>query len=153
LSILQIHVAISLVAIASGFMVIAGLVTNRRLNGLTAFCLLFTVLTSVTGFFLPLQGLTPPVIVGIISLVFLAIAIYARYVVHLAGPMRAIYIVTAMIALWFNFFVLIAQSFNKVPVLKPFDGKPLFLATQVAALALFVVLTVTAIKKFRPDNI
>jgi hypothetical protein len=147
---LQVHVAISLVAIATGFVVIAGLVTNRRMNAMTAFCLTMTVLTSVTGFFLPLKGLTPPVIVGIISLVLLAVAIYARYIAHLAGVARGSYLVTLMIALWFNFFVLIAQSFEKVPALKAYNGKPPSLAAQVLGLLLFVVLTVVALKRFRP---
>lgn len=149
---LQIHVAISLIAIASGFVVIAGLVTNRRLDRWSAFCLLFTVLTSVTGFFLPLHGLNPPVIVAIVSLVVLAVAVYARYLKHLSGAARAIYLVSLMIALWLNFFVLIAQSFNKIPTLKPYENTPPFLATQALGLLLFIVLSVLVLKKFKPGR-
>ncbi|MEO6392006.1 MAG: hypothetical protein ABIP75_09155 [Pyrinomonadaceae bacterium] len=149
MTILQIHVGISLVAILGSFVVIYGLLTGKRLNGLTAFTLIFTILTSVTGFFLPLSGLTPPVIVGILSLVLLAIAVFARYSQKLAGIWRPVYIVTAMFAFYLNFFVLVAQSFQKILALKPFNGGPVFLAVQVAALLLFVVATVLSIKRFR----
>ena len=149
--ILQIHVAISLLAIASGIFVIAGLITDRYLNGWTAFCLLFTVLTSLTGFLLPLHGLDPPVVVAIVSLVVLAIAIVSLYSRRLQGGWRSLYIVTLMIALYLNVFVLIAQMFNKLPAFKPYENEPLFQTVQGVVLLLFVILTVVAIKKFHPN--
>src|SRR5271167_3633125 len=104
-----IHVVISLVAIGSGFVVLFGLVTGKRLDGWTAFFLATTVATSVTGFGFPISGFTPGI--GIVSLVVLALAIYARYSRHLAGGWRRVYVVGATLALYLNFLVLIVQSF------------------------------------------
>ena len=146
----QIHVAISLVAIASGLVVLLGMLTGRRLDHWTSFFLLTTVATSVTGFFFPFHGFTPAIGVGILSLMLLAIAIFARYARHLAGAARWIYVVTAVLALYLNVFVLIAQSFQKIPALKamaPTQTEPPFLAAQAVALALFVVLMIVAAKR------
>jgi len=129
-----------------------GLLTGRRLNGWTALFLASTVATSVTGFFFPFHGFTPAIAVGIISLLLLAVAIFARYGRRLAGAWRWIYVVTAMVALYLNVFVLIVQLFQKVPALKalaPTQSEPPFLVTQLFALALFVVLTIVAAIKFR----
>ena len=148
----MVHVIISLIGIASGFVVMIGLLTGRRLNGWAALFLASTVATSVTGFFFPFHGFTPAIAVGIISLFLLAIAILARYGRRLAGAWRWIYVVTAMMALYLNFFVLIVQLFQKVPALKalaPTQSEPPFLVTQLFALAAFVVLTIVAAIKFR----
>lgn len=147
-----IHVIISLIAIGSGFIVLFGLLTGKRLDSWTAFFLAMTIATSVTGFFFPFHGFTPAIGVGIISLVVLAIAIVARYARHLAGAWRWIYVVSAVVALYLNFFVLIVQSFQKIPALKalaPTQSEPPFLVAQVLALLLFVVLTILAAIKFR----
>src|SRR6266567_2197389 len=114
----QIHVALSLIGILAGLVVAFGLLTAKRLDGWTAIFLVSTVATSVTGFFFPFHGFTPAIGVGIISLLVLAIAIYARYPRHLAGAWRWIYVVTAVIALYFNVFVGIVQAFEKIPALK-----------------------------------
>src|SRR2546430_6509895 len=148
----QVHVVISLIAIFAGFVVAFGLLTAKRFDCWTALFLIMTVLTSVTGFFFPFHGFTPAIYVGIISLVVLAIAIFARYGRKLAGAWRWIYVVTAMLALYLNVFVLIVQLFQKVPALKalaPTQSEPPFLVTQLFALALFVVLTIVAAIKFR----
>jgi uncharacterized membrane protein SirB2 len=113
-----------------------------------------TVLTSVTGFGFPFKGATPAINVGIISLVILAIAIVARYARHLAGAWRKTYVVTAALALYLNVFVLVVQSFEKVPALKaaaPTQKEAPFLVAQLAVLALFIVLTVLAVKRFRNE--
>ncbi len=147
-----VHVIISLIGIGSGLVVMIGLLTGRRLNGWTALFLTSTVATSVTGFFFPFHGFTPAIAVGIISLLLLAVAIFARYGRRLAGAWRWIYVVTAMVALYLNVFVLIVQLFQKVPALKalaPTQSEPPFLVTQLFALALFVVLTIVAAIKFR----
>src|SRR5580704_19157203 len=104
---LQFHVAVSLIAIASGLVVLYGLAAAKPLAGWTVLFLATTVLTSVTGFPLAPFGLDPPRIVGIISLVFLAVAIVALYLFHLGGAWRWIYVITAMVALFFNCFVAI----------------------------------------------
>jgi hypothetical protein len=113
------HTAISLVAIASGLIVLAGMPRARRLPGWTALFLVTTVLTSVTGFMFPINGLTPAIVFGAISIVILAIAVMALYVKHLSGAWRWIYVTTALAALYLNIFVLIVQSFQKVQKLAP----------------------------------
>ena len=148
----KLHVVISLIGIASGLVVMFGLLVGRRLKGWTALFLISTVLTSVTGFFFPFHGVTPAIVVGIISLVLLAVAIVARYARHLAGAWRWIYVVTAMISLYLNVFVLIVQLFQKVPALKalaPTQSEPPFAVTQLVVLALFVLLTIIAAIRFR----
>jgi hypothetical protein len=150
-----VHVIISLIGIVSGLIALFGMLGSKRLNGLTALFLLTTVLTSVTGFMFPFTHLTPGHVVGIISLVVLAIAILARYSFHMAGSWRRIYVVTAAIALYLNVFVLVVQSFEKVPALHalaPTQTEGPFKMAQLAVLVLFIVLTVIAVKKFHPET-
>src|ERR1700730_443034 len=111
-----VHVIISLIGIGSGFVVMAGLLKTRRLDRWTALFLASTVATSVTGFFFPFHQVTPAHVVGVISLLVLAVAIFARYGRRLAGPSRWIYVISCMVALYLNVFVLIVQLFQKVPV-------------------------------------
>jgi hypothetical protein len=147
-----IHVLISLVAIASGFVVLYGLLTGKPFRGWTSLFLATTVATSVTGFFFPFHGFTPAYAVGAISLVVLAVALVARYSFHMSGAWRWIYVVSSMLALYFNVFVLVAQAFQKVPALKalaPTQSEPPFLVTQLIVLALFFVLTIVAAIRFR----
>ena len=150
------HVLISLVGIASGLAVMYGLLNGRRLDRLTAIFLVFTVLTSVTGFGFPFTQLLPSHKVGIISLVLLAFAIPARYVFHLAGPWRLTYVVTAAMSLYLNCFVLVVQLFMKVPALNalaPTQKEPPFLIAQLIVLALFIGLTILAAKRFRVGSV
>ena len=149
-----IHVAISLIGIVSGFVVVFGLLGARKLEGWTAIFLTTTVLTSVTGFLLPAHKILPSHIIGAISLVVLAITIYGRYVRHLDGGWRTTYVVTSTVALYFNVFVLVVQSFMKVPALKalaPTQSEPPFAITQGIVLLLFIVLGTAAVKKFRTE--
>jgi hypothetical protein len=128
------------------------LLTSRRLNGWTALFLVTTVLTSVTGFLFPFHRFLPAHGVGIISLIVLAVAIFARYTRQLAGAWRRSYVICAMIALYLNVFVLVVQLFEKVPALKamaPTQSEPPFKIAQLALLALFIVLTVLSAVKFR----
>jgi glucose-6-phosphate-specific signal transduction histidine kinase len=146
------HVVITLIGIGLGFVVMYGLLTGKRLDGWTVLFLASTVATSVTGFAFPFEHLLPSHKVGMISLVVLAIAILARYAFHLAGAWRRIYVISAVVALYLNVFVLVVQSFLKVPALKalaPTQKEPPFLVAQLVVLALFVVLGIFAVKKFR----
>jgi hypothetical protein len=146
------HVMISLIGIFSGVVVMFGLLASKRLNRWTALFLLSTVATSLTGFFFPFKGITPAIVVGVISFVALGVAIFARYVRRLIGAWRWIYVLTSMAALYLNVFVLIVQLFQRVPSLKalaPTQSEPPFSVTQLSALALFVVLTILATIKFR----
>ncbi len=147
-----IHVVISLLGIFSGFIVLFGMLAGKKLAGWTALFLITTVLTSVTGFFFPRPHIMPSHIVGIISLVVLAVAIYARYLRHLAGAWRVVYVVSAMMALYLNVFVGIVQAFIKIPalnVMAPTQTEPPFKLTQLVVLLLFVVLTIFSAIKFR----
>jgi hypothetical protein len=145
------HVLISLIGIGSGLIVMFGLLTGKRLDGLTAVFLVTTVLTSVSGFGFPFEHLLPSHIVGIISLVILAVAIAARYVFRLAGAWRWIYVVGAATALYLNVFVLVVQSFMKVPALRalaPTQKEPPFLIAQLAVLLVYFGFTILAVKRF-----
>jgi len=154
MSLLAIHVALSLIGIASGLIVLYGLLTANALGGWTALFLVTTILTSATGFPLPPFGFDPPRAIGILSLILLAIAVGAYYLFHLAGLWRWVYVVTAMTALYLNCFVLVFQCFLKVEVLHdlaPTQSEPPFLAAQGAVLILFVVLGFFAVRKFHPE--
>jgi len=149
------HVIISLIGIASGLIVLFGMFGSHRLPGWTALFLLTTVLTSATGFLFPATTLTPGAIFGIISLVVLLAALIALYVFHLGGAWRWIYVGGAVIALYLNIFVLIVQSFQKIPFLHPLaptGSEPPFLAAEGALLVIFVALGIAALLKFHPER-
>lgn len=151
-----IHVLISLIGIGSGFLVMYGLLAGKPLNGITAIFLVFTALTSITGYGFPFEHLLPSHILGIMSLVTLAIAVPARYVFHMAGAWRWLYVVTSALALYFNVFVLVAQSFMKVPALHamaPTQKEPPFLFAQLFVLLIFAVITVFATLRFHPQQV
>ena len=151
-----VHVVISLVGILSGLVVLFGLIAGKGLDGWTALFLVTTVATSVTGFMFPFHKLLPSHVVGAISLVVLAVAILARYSRHLAGGWRRVYVISAMISLYLNVFVLIVQLFEKVPALNamaPTQSEPPFKITQVVVMAIFVVLGIFAAKGFREQTV
>lgn len=151
-----VHVLLSLIGIFAGLVVLFGLLASKQFKGWTAVFIWTTVATSVTGFLFPFHRFLPSHAVGIVSLVVLAFAIYALYGQHLAGAWRRIYAITAMIALYLNVFVLIAQLFAKVPALKalaPTQTETPFKEAQLAALVAFVVLTILAAIKFHPEPI
>ena len=149
------HVIISLIGIVSGLIVLGGMFGSRRLPGWTAIFLLTTVLTSVTGFMFPGTTLTPARIFGIISLCVLVPALIARYAFGMRGLWRWIYVGGAVIALYLNVFVLVAQSFAKIPVLKPLaptQSEPPFLASELFVLVIFILLGIVALIKFHPER-
>ena len=134
-------------AIASGVVVIYGFLTNQRLDRWTALFLVTTAFTSLTGFLFPFTSPTPAIKLGIISLVVLTLAAATRYLLHLAW--RKTFVIAACMALYFNVFVLVVQSFEKIPLLKalaPTQKEPPFAMAQIVALVLFVVLTTFAVK-------
>jgi len=147
-----VHVVISLIGIASGFVVLFGLLKGRRLGGWTALFLTSTVATSVTGFGFPLTHFGAPHWVGVISLIVLALAIFARYVRHLAGAWRWLYVFSAALALYLNVFVGVVQAFQKLSALKalaPTQSEPPFLLTQLVVLTIFIALAFVAARRFR----
>jgi hypothetical protein len=150
-----IHVLISLIGIVSGFIAMAGLLRSNLSRGWTGLFLLTTILTSVTGFLFPVTQILPSHIVGIISLVLLAVAVVALYFQHLKGRWRLAYVVTAMLSLYLNVFVLVIQSFLKIGplhALAPSEppSEPPFAVVQGIVLVFFVFVTIAAARKFRP---
>ncbi|MCU1285984.1 MAG: hypothetical protein JWO13_2334 [Acidobacteriales bacterium] len=147
-----IHVAISLVAIATGFLLIAALAKGKLPPRLTDVFLITTALTSITGFFFPFVHITPGMVLGILSLLVLAVAVPALYVFKLAGHWRTAFVISSIIALYFNFFVLIVQSFQKVPslhTLAPKGNEPPFAIAQGISLVMFIVMGTLAVKRFK----
>ena len=149
-----IHTLISLVAIITGLVVLFGLLAGKRLDSWTKWFLITAVATTVTGFFFPFHGLTPALILGIISSIALVITIIARYPKHLTGAWRWIYTIGAVISLYLNLVVLVAQVFEKVPFLHamaPTQTEGPFKLTQLVVLALFIMLGIAAVIRFRPE--
>lgn len=153
MTLLQIHVGLSLIGIVSGLIVLYELVNGKSSTGWTALFLATTILTSVTGYPLPPFGFDPPRAVGTLSLVLLAVAVIALYAFRLAGAWRWIYVVTAIAALYLNVFVAVIQTFLKVPsvhALAPTQTEPPFAITQGVVLVIFVALGILAVVKFHP---
>jgi len=149
------HVIITLVAIGSGLIVVGGMFASHRLPITTALFLFTTALTSVTGFLFPIHGFTPALGVGILACVILAVALFALYKEHLVGAWRWMYVIAAVASLYLNVFVLVVQSFGKVSALNalaPTQTEPPFAMTQAAVLAIFILITVVAVVKFRPSK-
>ena len=147
-----IHVIISLIGIGTGLIVLFGLLKGRLISPWNGIFLLTTILTSVTGFFFPFTKVTPGIILGVLSLIALAIALLALYSGHLKGGWRTTYVVGAMIALYFNLFVLIAQIFEKVPAihaLAPTGTEAPFKIAQLLLLIVTIILITIAARKFR----
>jgi hypothetical protein len=153
-----VHVIISLIGIAAGIIVMFGMLGSNRMPGLTAIFLLFTILTNATGFLIPplvSEKLLPSHIIGALSLVLLAVACFALYGQKLSGRWRLTYVLTALISLYFNVFVLVIQSFLKIPVLHalapsvPPSGPP-FAIVQGVVLVFFVIVIIGVSRRFRP---
>ena len=147
------HAIISLVAIAAGLVVLVAMAGNRHLGAMTGVFLLTTILTSVTGFFFPLKAIGPPHIFGVISLVALAVSLFALYARKLAGVWRPAYIVTALLSLYLNCVVLVVQVFQKIPFLNAFaptGSEPAFMAAQGVTLLVIGYLGFLAVRRYRP---
>src|SRR6266481_3412195 len=150
-----VHVIISLIAIVAGIIVMFGMLGANKLPGLTAIFLLFTILTSATGFLFPFEQLLPSHMIGILSLVLLAIACIALYAMKLSGVWRPIYVVTALASLYLNVFVLIIQGFLKVPALHALapgnpPAGPAFEIGRGLVLVFFVIVIIGAVRRYRP---
>jgi hypothetical protein len=146
-----VHVIISLVAIATGFIVVGGWIGRSNPRAWTSWFLWTTVATSVTGFFFPFKGFTPAYAFGVLSLLLLGAAFYALRSRALAGKWRGVYVITALIALYLNTFVLVVQSFQKVPALKalaPTQGEPPFAIAQGTLLVLCIIAGFFSLRRF-----
>ena len=151
-----VHVAISLIGIASGIVAIYGLFSGRVLHGWTGTFLTTTVLTDITGYGFPTDHLMPSQILGAISLVILAVTLVALYSRHLTGAWSRIYAVGATLGLYMNCFVLVVQSFQKVPALKalaPTQSEPPFAVAQLIVLAIFLTVAVRLGIRFHGSSV
>jgi hypothetical protein len=149
------HVVLSLVGIGSGLVVLYGMIRGKRMNSGTLLFLSTTAATSLTGFLFPFHGVTPGIVVGLVSVGVLAIASVARYVRQMTGGWRTTYVISAAFALYLNVFVLIVQLFEKVASLRalaPTQSEPPFVITQVVVMAIFVVTGIFAVKGFRAKS-
>ena len=147
------HVLISLGGIFTGFVVLFGMIRNRKETLWTLLFFVLNILTDVTGFMFPFKTITPGIIIGALSLVVLFVAMIGVYVKRLAGGWRVRYVITAAVALYFNVFVLVVQSFEKMSVLHaiaPTQSSPVFGITQLVVFGLMTLLTVFAFRHFRP---
>ena len=148
------HTALSLVGLASGFIVLLGLLASKRFDGWTALYFVSTIATHATGFGFSYDKFEASHWIGGVSLVVLTMAILARYVFQLAGAARGIYPAGVTLSLYFSVFIAIAQAFKRVPALKtmvPSWSEPWFAFAQLAALALFAALGIAATLRFRPQ--
>jgi hypothetical protein len=153
-----VHVIISLIGIAAGIIVMFGMLGSNRMPGLTAIFLLFTILTNATGFLIPplvSEKLLPSHIIGALSLLLLAVACFALYGQKLSGRWRLTYVLSALISLYFNVFVLVIQSFLKIPVLHALapsvpPSEPPFAIVQGIVLVFFVIVIIGVSRRFRP---
>jgi hypothetical protein len=147
------HVFLCVVGLGAGIFVILGFLSSKRFNILTAAFLFSTILACLTGFIFPYHGVTPGIVIGVLSLIVLSVATYALLVKKLAGDWRVTYVISACVALYFNFFILVAQAFDKVQVLHsiaPSQTSPGFGITQAVLLVIFILLTTRSVKKFHP---
>jgi len=145
------HVVLSLIGIGAGFVVLVGLIAGRYLGVWTALFLAATALTCVTGFGFPVDHVLPSHIVGVVCLVVLVLAIVALYALHLRGAWRAMYVAAAGLALYLNVFVGVVQAFLNVPALHalaPQQTEGPFVVAQLLVLALFIVVTIAAARRF-----
>lgn len=149
----MLHVVISLIGIVSGLIVLGGLLAGHRLSIMTLIFLVTTLATTLGGFLFPFTGFTPAIGVGIISTVVLLVTIAARYAYRLRGSSRWIYIGGAVLALYLNFFVAVAQSFQKIPAFAayaPTGSEPPFAITQGIVLVAFILLGLVSLRRFHP---
>jgi hypothetical protein len=147
------HVFLSVIGLGAGVFVVLGFFSSKRFSILTTAFVVATFLTSLSGFLFPFHGVTPGIVLGVLSLIVLILATYALYIKKLAGIWRETYVITACLALYFNFFVLVAQAFDKVHVLHsiaPSQTSPGFAISQIAVLVLFILITVRSVQKFHP---
>jgi hypothetical protein len=150
-----IHTLISLIAIFAGFVVLFAMLSGNRASGWTKWFLITAVATTVTGFFFPFHGVTPAIILGVITVPVFTITIYARYSRRLVGAWRWIYVIGAVMTLYFNLFVLVVQLFQKVPALHaiaPTQTESPFKFTQLTVLVASVLLGIIAVVRFHPES-
>ena len=150
------HVALGFAGLISGLVVVLGMLNDIQLPRWTALFVITTIATSVTGFLFHSASFSPPQVIGVISLIVLTAAVAALYIYHLSGGWRSVYVAAAVLALYLNAFMGVAQAFQKIPVLHglaPTGSEPPFLLAQAAVLALFVLMAVLSLKRFQASPV
>ncbi len=145
------HVVISLIGIVSGLIVLYGMLNSKRPGTMTDVFLVTTLATSLTGFAFPFNGFTPAIGFGILSTLLLALALAGLYAFRLRGGWRKTYVITSVVSLYLNVFVLVVQLFQKVPALNAFaptGSEPPFVVVQGIVLVLFLIAGFRAVKRF-----
>ena len=150
-TLLTVHVAVSLIGIATGLVAMLALAAGRWLGGWQAAFLGTTALTSMTGFLFPFTGVTPAVLFGVIAMVALAVTA-ATWPFRTQPAPGIAYAVATTLALYLNLFVLIVQSFQKVPALQslaPTQSEPPFVVAQTVLLIATLATGVLAVRAMR----
>jgi hypothetical protein len=150
-----VHVVLSLIGIVTGLVAVWAMMRSRHLPVWALVFLLTTILTSVTGYFFPVDKVLPSHIVGAISLAVLLAAVIALYLFDAAGSWRWLYAVSAVVALYLNVFVLVVQAFLKIGALKalaPTQSEPPFAIAQGIVFAAFIAIGYLAVRRFRPES-
>jgi hypothetical protein len=150
------HTTLSVVAIIAGLLVVKGLIASHGRQLWTLLFLYTAAATTLTGFFFSFHGVTPALVLGVVSLIPLTLAFAARYRHRLEGAWRGAYVVSVVTTLYFNCFVLIVQAFQKIPslnALAPTQSEPPFQIAQLATLALFIAAGVVSFKNYHPKRL
>ncbi|SFS00300.1 hypothetical protein SAMN05216570_1417 [Dyella sp. OK004] len=141
------HTVISVVAILAGIGAVRGLFLGRVRSAAMATFLVSAIVTTVTGFMFPYHGFTPAIGVGVIALLVLAWALLAQRRTALSAGSGAQFAVAIVVSEYFLVFVLVAQTFAKLPALNalaPNVQQPFFGAVQLIVLIAFTVIAIRA---------
>ena len=148
----QLHTIISIIAIATGLIALVAFARGNWRGGIMQVFVWTTVATTVTGFLFPFNGFTPAIGTGLVSSVVLVVLLFALYRSKLQGGARTVFAVTATISLYLNLFVLVVQSFLKIPALHalaPLGKEPPFVAAQGVMLLAAIALGYFSVKARR----
>jgi hypothetical protein len=151
----RLHVMLSLIGLGAGLFMGFGMIRGKAWPAMTATFVAATGLAIVTGFLFPFLGITPGIVFGIFALVALGIAVVARYGKHMAGRWRKAWVVSAMVALYLNFFMFIIQLFDKTPGLQAMgevQKETVFAGAQLAVLVGFILWTIKAVRQFKAET-
>jgi hypothetical protein len=152
----RLHVVLSLIGLGAGLFMGFGMIRGKAWPIMTATFVAATGLAIVTGFLFPFLGITAGIVTGIFALIALGIAVVARYLKHMAGGWRKVWVISAMITLYLNFFMFIIQMFDKTPALVAMgevQKETVFAGAQLAALVGFILWTIKAVRQFRGERV
>jgi hypothetical protein len=147
-SLILAHIVTGVAGIASGLIVVSGIIIGRRVRGLNAVFILTTFAACGTGFvFLPTDGVTSAQLVSFFITFLLLIASYAFYVGRLEGGWNPIYALAVVGVLFLNVLITTTQTFLHVSALRaiaPTERSPIYVAVKLTLLCVFVVVAIVA---------